>query len=317
VRTRIILGVGGLVVVAAILVAGLAPRFVWGVDGDTIGNSVAGGVGAPGDGDCTKQRDRDWWLCHVEDDPGSGTSRSFYVTADDEGCWEAFRYRLTVTRWTSPRRGTPALVEVEPGEQVASGCPSLGDYPPDINLFSGVSVPGQLPLAGSERSAERCSEAEAKLPPAPSDLYCGGDPLAVRGGVPVRKGRVGGRPWALTAFGSAREPCFRLTFADATTEGCYSLRFFRRGKGADVLHIGPVHAVVVSQTAAADVVLDTGKVTAVPLKAPGRPSIPGHFRFGVAGIAPNAQGILVVYDSPRKTRVLRNFPLRSGAATTG
>jgi hypothetical protein len=96
----------------ALLIAGVwyvaaNPERLLDVDGEQLGSSLARETPEPGGGTCSRDRGRHW-TCNVETDPERGSARTYQLTTDGDGCWEA-----------RPRGAS--------GERL-SGCVNLWDY---------------------------------------------------------------------------------------------------------------------------------------------------------------------------------------------
>jgi hypothetical protein len=93
-------GIVAAAIVALLLYAGVAffiarPAAIIGIDGPVLAGSVSHEtVSAFKDGDCRRRDDGDW-NCRLEfePDPGSGCCalKTYRVTSDGYGCWEAVR----------------------------------------------------------------------------------------------------------------------------------------------------------------------------------------------------------------------------------
>lgn len=125
------------------------PEEVLGLGGTELGSSLSREVGAA-TGACSKQRGRDWWWCYVEDDPGSGASRSFRLVSDEEGCWTAHAARVEVVERT-PGKAEPEVVRVVARPRTFRGCATISDYVSPHDPYGGAA-PGQLPLAPAKRA---------------------------------------------------------------------------------------------------------------------------------------------------------------------
>jgi hypothetical protein len=68
------------------------PTSVLSAEGTQLGSSLSRETNSTG-GACTLQKGHDWYWCGVEVDAGSGFGASFRLTADENGCWKAWRSR--------------------------------------------------------------------------------------------------------------------------------------------------------------------------------------------------------------------------------
>lgn len=83
-------GVFAVLAIGGALLVALNPTWVYDVNGEALGSSLAHSTGGSG-GTCERATETEGWSCGVEADPGSGTASSYRLTSDDEGCWTARR----------------------------------------------------------------------------------------------------------------------------------------------------------------------------------------------------------------------------------
>jgi len=122
------------------------PARILAVRGTQLGSSLSRATDGTG-GQCRLQKDREWWWCGVETDPGSGIGQTFRLTSEASGCWEATEAEVHVIK-RAPGSPYPKLVRVTPTAHPdrPSGCIGLLDYVIPDQLYGGNGRPDYLPL---------------------------------------------------------------------------------------------------------------------------------------------------------------------------
>jgi hypothetical protein len=113
VRLLVAFGAFAVVAIGGALLVALNPTWVYNVNGDALGSSLAHSTGGSG-GTCERTQGPDRWSCGVEVDPGSGTAGSYRLISDDDGCWTATRSLARRQQDRQPRE--------------FSGCADFMDY---------------------------------------------------------------------------------------------------------------------------------------------------------------------------------------------
>jgi hypothetical protein len=107
----------GLSAIGLVVLFGLFPAALLGVDGKSLASSVGAAAGISKDGDCVTVPGG--WRCRVEGEDGSGDSGHaiYRVTVDGHGCWRAHRIGRAGTDLDPPSRasGCIRLLEAFPG----------------------------------------------------------------------------------------------------------------------------------------------------------------------------------------------------------